>query len=240
MHLESLVVNPGCWVVGRVVHPPELRSTPFGRYRDQSWEAFHRSHPESGIQPTRGITAANLSLPAEDFHRLGGFDESFTIASCEDSELGLRARMAGITVLYNPAIVVVHNDWAVSLDRFCRRQQLYGISDVLLWRKYGDRSPRTRLVRQNLPIDLSEDSVRLAGKKALRRLASSGPGRWALRANCRLAERMAPDSPWNRKSYEAMVGTAIFQGVREGLKRYGAECGTRNLECAKEEALSTK
>src|SRR5262249_26253986 len=128
LHVETLKSNPGCWVVGRVVHPPELQSTPFGRYRNQSWEAFHHSHTEAGIQTTQGITAANLSLPAEDFHRLGGFDESFTIASCEDCELGLRARMAGITILYNPGIVVVHNDWAVSLDGFCRRQQLYSIS----------------------------------------------------------------------------------------------------------------
>lgn len=240
LHLDALIANRGCWVVGRVVHPTELRSTPFGRYRDQSWEAFHDSHLEAGIQPTKGMTAANLSLPAEDFHRLGGFDESFTIASCEDWELGLRARMAGVTILYNPDIVVVHDDWAVSLDTFCRRQQLYSISDVLLWRKYGDRSPRAGLVRRNSPTNLYEDSARVAAKKALKRLASSRSGRWALGVNCRLAERLAPDSAWNRKAYDAMVGTAIFRGVREGLKKYIAECGVRGDECREEEAVSAE
>ena len=61
LHMEALNNNPGCWVVGRVVHPAELRSTPFGRYRDLTWEAFHCSHRENGIQATEGITAANLS-----------------------------------------------------------------------------------------------------------------------------------------------------------------------------------
>src|SRR5438128_1283620 len=37
-HLQVLRNHPGCWVVGRVVHPPELRRTPFGRYRDDCFE----------------------------------------------------------------------------------------------------------------------------------------------------------------------------------------------------------
>src|SRR5262249_35515739 len=135
-HLARLAWNPGCWLMGRIVHPPELRRTPFGRYRDSVWEAFHNGNASSAVRETSGITAANLSLPAGDFQRLGGFDESFSIASCEDFELGIRARRAGIRVLYDPEIVVKHNDWAVSLERFCERQRMYSISDVLFWRKY--------------------------------------------------------------------------------------------------------
>jgi GT2 family glycosyltransferase len=232
LHLETLVASPDCWIVGRIVHPRRLRSTPFGRYRDSSWEDFHLSHKEVGVQETDGITAANLSLPAEDFHRLGGFDESFTIASCEDMDLGLRARMAGKRILYNPGIVVVHNDWVVSLDRFCERQRMYSVSDALLWRKYGDRSPRASLVCENSPVDLSRDSPRMVAKKAMKRLASTRSARLALGLNCRLAERLAPDSSWNLRAYDALVATAIFRGVRDGLKRYGADCGVRNGESA--------
>lgn len=219
-HLETLAANPGCWVVGRVVHPPELLRTPFGRYRNSLWEQFHEAHGDRGIAETAGITAANLSLPSDDFRRLGGFDEDFTIASSEDWELGLRARQHGIRVLYRPDIKVVHNDWADTLERFCRRQMMYSVSDVLLWRKYGAASPRARLVLDNGPVVWSSDLPTTIAKKLIKSLLATGLGRVVLAINSYLAERLAPDSRWNRRSYDLAVGIAIFRGVRKGLKRY--------------------
>src|SRR5262249_16300995 len=75
--VDTLSSNPGCWVVGRIIHPPKLRATPFGRYRDSVWENFHESHGGPRISETAGMTAANLSLPAKDFETLRGFDEDF-------------------------------------------------------------------------------------------------------------------------------------------------------------------
>jgi GT2 family glycosyltransferase len=225
-HLQASTEHPGCWVVGRIVHPPQLLATPFGRYRAGLWESYHRSHPQTEISETAGISAANLSLPARDFGRLGGFDESITIASSEDWELGLRARQAGIRVLYDPGIVVLHNDWAVSLDRFCERQRLYSISDVLLWHKYGELSPRARLVRESSPVNWRQDSLRLIVKKQLKHLLASERGRHLLRAGCWLSERWAPDSRWNQRAYDLAIAVAIYCGVREGLERYGADPST--------------
>jgi GT2 family glycosyltransferase len=218
-HLHVLRTNPGSWVVGRLVHPQALRSTPFGRYRDDCWEAFHRSHAEGLVSETAGMTAANLALPAADFARLGGFDESFSIASCEDWDLAWRARAVGIRVLYDPRNVALHNDWAVNLEQFCERQRLYSISDVLLWRKYGERSPRARLVRENAPVRWTDDPPRLILKKSVKGLLATNPGRAAVRLACAVAERVAPDTWWNRRAYELAVGSAIFKGVREGLFR---------------------
>lgn len=219
-HLRALASHPDCWMVGRIVHPSDMRTTPFGRYRDDLWERFHVAHPPGRISETRGMTAANLSVPRRDFLRLGGFDPSFTIASCEDWELGLRARRHGIRVLYHPGIVVVHNDWAGSLRRFCERQRLYSISDVLLWRKYGAESPRCELVRQNSPIDWRTDAVTLIAKKILKRILATRIGTGVVHIACRLAELLVPDSKLNRKAYDVAVGLAIFQGVREGFRRY--------------------
>lgn len=221
-HVDALAANPGCWIVGRVVHPPELRRTPFGRYRDAAWEAFHRTHSTEIPAETSGMSAANVSMPSADFHKLGGFDEDFTIASCEDCDLGIRARKMGIRVLYEPRIVVLHNDWAVSLDRFCERQKLYSISDALLWRKYGADSPKADLVRQNSPINWSHDSPGLVLKKALKKMLATRPAVALTRTACRVAERIRPDSTLTKRAYDTAVGIAIFQGVREGLRRYPA------------------
>lgn len=219
-HLQVLKEHPGCWVVGRVVHPPELRGTPFGRYRDDCLEAFHRSQREADPSETEGITAQNLALWRSDFVRLGGFDEEFAIASSEDWELGQRARDVGIRILYDPHNAIVHNDWAVGLDHFCERQRLYSISDVLLWRKYGEQSPRARLVRENGPVRWTADPPRLILKKMVKRLLATSPGRAAVRLACAAAERLAPDTWWTRRAYQLAVGIAIFKGVREGLLRY--------------------
>jgi GT2 family glycosyltransferase len=222
MHLETLDTRPGCWVVGRIIHPPELRETPFGRYRDAIGEAFHAANGGNGLAETAGMTAANLSLPAADFRHLGGFDTDFTIASCEDAELGIRARQTGVRILYHPGIVVVHNDWAVSLERFCERQRLYSRSDVILWHKYGNATPRARLVRENSYIDCRVDSARLMFRKTLKRLLMTPVGRFVLHRSCRFIERLAPDTRCNRRLYELAVGVAIFRGVREGLQQYGS------------------
>lgn len=221
-HMRTLNVHAPCWVVGRIVHPKEIRATAFGRFRDRSWEGFHESSNGTGVSETKGMTAANLSIPAEDFRRLGGFDESFTIASSEDWELGMRARQSGIRIVYDPSIVVVHNDWAVTLERFCERQKLYSISDVLLWRKYGSASPRERLVLENSPVNWSRDPAKLILKKAAKRMLAGETGGRLLRAACHFTERFAPDTPLNRRAYDLAIGASIFAGVREGLTRYRA------------------
>lgn len=237
-HVTALAANPGCWILGRVRHPAELCATPFGRYRNDCHERFHLTHPraESGelLAETRGLTAQNISMPASDFHRLGGFDESFTIASCEDWDLGVRARQAGIRVLYHPGIVALHNDWADSLERFCERQRLYSVSDVLLWRKYGEDCLRAHLVRENAFVHWSEDAPNLILKKLTKRLLATAPGAQMIRAACAFAEKLAPDSRLNHRAYKLAEAIAIFRGVREGIRRYGAKPAPRGekQQCA--------
>jgi GT2 family glycosyltransferase len=220
-HLTVLSEHSGSWVIGRIIHPSGMRRTPFGRYRDDLLEAFHDSHGQADVSDTEGISATNLAVWRSDFIRLGGFDEEFAIASSEDWELGRRARDQGIRILYDPHNAVVHNDWAVDLGQFCERQKLYSISDVLLWRKYGERTPRARLVHESAPIHWTGDSPWLVLKKLIKRLLATRTGRAMLRRACSIAERAVPDSRLSRHAYQAAVGVAIFQGVREGLRRYG-------------------
>jgi hypothetical protein len=152
--------------------------------------------------------------------QLGGFDEGFTIASCEDWELGMRARQHGVRILYDPGIVALHNDWAVDLGRFCERQFLYSVSDVRLWRMYGDASPRAAMVRQNAPVEFGQDSIGLVLKKISKQVLATRVGLAVLAGVTLLAEKVAPDGGITRRLYNAAIGVAIFRGVREGLKRY--------------------
>lgn len=219
-HVQTLRENPDCWIVGRLKHPDQLRSTPFGRYRDRLFESFHHLHPPDRVSECAGMSTANLSLHKNEFERLGGFDESFTIASSEDWELAYRARQSGIRVLYHPQIVVLHNDWAVSLERFCHRHWLYSYSDVLLWRKYGDECAKAQLIRENSPLAPGRDAPRVALKKVFKRLLATRAGERLLVWQCRFWERAAPDSAISHRAYTMAVAVAIFRGVRDGLKNH--------------------
>lgn len=219
-HIATHQGHSGAWVLGRIRHPALLRVTPFGRYRDARWESFHDSHDGTMVEETDGMSAANVSIPASDFAQLGGFDEDFSIASSEDWDLGFRGRHSGARVFYNPGIVVLHNDWAGTLKDYCQRQRLYSLSDVLLYQKYGDSSPRAVLIRENAPVDLRRDPLRLAIKKCLKAALATLPGRLSVMYACSLAEAILPDTRLCRRAYDTAVAVAIFQGVREGLARY--------------------
>lgn len=219
-HLDALATHPRAWIVGRVIQPQQLHATPFGRYRDGLHERFHASHPAGQLTETIWITTQNLSLPTRDFRDLGGFDESFTIASSEDWELGYRARQQGIRMLYHGELAVRHNDWAVDLERFCERQRTYSLSDVLLWRKYGSDTPRERLIHENSPADWRKDPPRRVVRKLVKAFFATRASRAALLGACRGLERVCPDSPVCHRAYGLTIGAAIYRGVQEGLRTY--------------------
>lgn len=54
------------------------------------------------------VSGAALLLRRALFTELGGFDETFAPAYCEDSDLGFRIRAAGLKVLYQPRSRIVH------------------------------------------------------------------------------------------------------------------------------------
>jgi GT2 family glycosyltransferase len=218
-HISALEQNPGCWIVGKIANPPEIRDTPFGRYRDDLSEGF-QAVPSGAPTDTDLITAANLSMPRADFHRLGGFDRDFASASCEDMMLGLRARAAGIRILFDPRICVTHRDWATDLPRLCERQRLYATSDVLLWRKLGALSPRQLVIEANGPVRWGREGASTTAKKIAKFLLAPPPGSALVQALGRVAETLAPDSRASRRLYDAAIALAVFRGVREGLRRY--------------------
>ena len=219
-HLQALQNNSHCWIMGRVVHPPELRLTPFGRFRDDFHESFQQNYPKDQLSETIGMTGQNVSLPRIDFVALGGFDESYPGASCEDWELALRARQRGIRVLFAPYISVLHNDWAVSLEQFCSRQKLYSIPQVLLWKKYGEVSPWAQLVRENSPVNWKDDSLLTTLKKGLKRTLAHDIGEHTIQTICRGIELLVPDTRFCHRAYNWAVAISIFRGVREGLNQY--------------------
>jgi GT2 family glycosyltransferase len=54
------------------------------------------------------ISGASILVDAEFFQSVGGFDEYYVPAYCEDADLAFKARAAGLKVFYQPASTIVH------------------------------------------------------------------------------------------------------------------------------------
>lgn len=79
-----------------------------------AWNYGRLQDPARGefgyLKPVDYASAAAVALPAALFRALGGFDERYAPAYCEDTDLAFRIREAGRQVYYQPRAVVVHHE----------------------------------------------------------------------------------------------------------------------------------
>lgn len=68
------------------------------------------AHEFNYVRRADYCSGAALLLPRALFQRLGGFDERYAPAYCEDSDLCFRVREAGLEVYYTPFSRVVHHE----------------------------------------------------------------------------------------------------------------------------------
>ncbi|MGE0132759.1 MAG: glycosyltransferase family 2 protein [Blastocatellales bacterium] len=218
-HLDTLERYPGFWVVGGLEQLPSLRETSFGRYLDdweQHLDELRKHKPlEPGIWEMAAPTARNLSLPREDYLKVGPFDEQFR-TTCEDQDWAHRATEFGIKFLYNTHITCLHNDQAGDLLRQCRFQERGAHDTVLLCFKYpGHRS--APIVRVNGYLSMG-DSPSLTLKKLIKLLMATSPMTRLAEMVIALAETRRVADPLLWRLYRALIGLYIFRGWRRGLR----------------------
>jgi len=100
-------------------------------------------------------SAACLLLKTDVLRELGGFDETFVPAYCEDADLCFRLRRRGLRVVYNPEAVVVHHlsattaatDPSYKLQLVARNQQKLAER----WQQEIDALNDVRLIAFYLP-----------------------------------------------------------------------------------------
>jgi GT2 family glycosyltransferase/SAM-dependent methyltransferase/glycosyltransferase involved in cell wall biosynthesis len=67
-----------------------------------------RKHQYNYVREVDYCSGAAIMLPRTRWEEMGGFDEMFLPAYCEDSDLAFRLRSAGWKVLYQPRATVIH------------------------------------------------------------------------------------------------------------------------------------
>ena len=217
--------HDSCLVSGQWEFDPALRRrlelTPLGRYRLAYEDLYNRpdgvAHGGAGgrVHP-RMLAAANLSIRADMFQSLGGFDERFPVGA-EDQDLTWRAAKAGCLLVYDYDIRVIHNDQHTDFVSLCRRQERGAIGTVYFARKNPD-APAFAMLTLNGPVR-REDSVRAVVRKLSRSLLSRPLPLAVARGVVRLVERARPNGGWPLEYlYRAVGGLYVFRGVRRGLR----------------------
>jgi GT2 family glycosyltransferase len=148
--------------------------------------------------PTNGVLwPCNMSFSREMAAELGGFDERFSTAA-EDNDFSYRWLVAGNRMLYEPRLVVWHNDWRSREEL----ERLY----VHYWREQGAFYAK---------------HLRLGDRRMLRFIAID-VGR-ALRA---MAARVVRGRPrWSDPRRGVLRG--LPAGMREGWRRFAPHTGER-------------
>ena len=80
----------------------------FGRNQDPSLPIYNYA------REVDYCSAASIMVPRRLFEELGGFDEHYLPAYCEDADLALKIRDRGHRVIYQPLSVVVHYEGVTS------------------------------------------------------------------------------------------------------------------------------
>jgi GT2 family glycosyltransferase len=113
--VQTLRARPDAGLVGaRLLYPDGWQQEAGGIvWRDGSaWNYGHRDDPRRPeycyVRETDYLSGAAIMLPRAVWQLLGGFDEIFSPAYYEDTDLAFRVRQAGLKVLYQPDAKVVH------------------------------------------------------------------------------------------------------------------------------------
>lgn len=79
-----------------------------GRFQDPNLPAYNYA------REVDYCSGASIMVPRDLFQKLGGFDEHYLPAYCEDSDLALKVRDQGYRVIYQPLSTVIHYEGVTS------------------------------------------------------------------------------------------------------------------------------
>jgi GT2 family glycosyltransferase/SAM-dependent methyltransferase len=112
---DLLLARPDVGLAGaRLMYPDGTQQEAGGIvWSDGSaWNYGNRDDPEKPeynyVRDVDYVSGAAIMLRREVWEQVGGFDDHFAPAYCEDSDLAFRLRAAGLRVLYHPEALVIH------------------------------------------------------------------------------------------------------------------------------------
>jgi O-antigen biosynthesis protein len=130
----------------------------FGRNQDQLLPIYNYA------REVDFCSGASIMVPKSLFEELGGFDEYYLPAYCEDSDLALKIRDRGYRVIYQPLSVVVHYEGVTSGTDVTQGIKAYQIENL---RKQFRRWEKRLASHEALGQDIDGAKDRMARRRVL-------------------------------------------------------------------------
>ena len=106
----------------------------FGRFQDEKLPVFNYA------REVDYCSGASIMVPKFLFEDLGGFDEHYLPAYCEDSDLALKIRELGYKVIYQPLSKVIHYEGISSGTDILKGIKSYQLENTKkLYKRWQDR-----------------------------------------------------------------------------------------------------
>lgn len=214
----------GIVVLGRSELPAELCDTPFRKtiVADGCRVTNSPSDIEGGFVSFTAFVSRHISIRRSDFLALGGYDEHTRAYGWGDLEIAYRAAQKGMQFYYYPDASGVHRDQKNTLETQAKRLRDAARMAPVLFSQYPELKPLVPMYVDKSPIEWRRDGLRLALKKATRRLIAVRPLMGALEATTPIIERTVKSEWLLRRWYYGVLGGHVLTGYREGLSRMAA------------------
>jgi glycosyltransferase involved in cell wall biosynthesis len=138
-------------VLGYTPFDPACVTSPVMAYHDRRWTnifaAVRAAYQREGKLPFNFFISLNLSVPRQEFERIGPFYTGFD-AAYEDTELGLRFAQAGIPHLFSEEAKAIHKPM-LTLDSLTVRQERFGYLSAQYYRHHPDNM----LMNESMRVD---------------------------------------------------------------------------------------
>ena len=130
----------------------------FGRFQDPNLPIYNYA------REVDYCSGASIMVPKALFEELGGFDEHYLPAYCEDSDLALKIRDKGYRVIYQPMSAVIHYEGITSGTDTSQGAKAYQIENS---RKLFERWHDRLQAYQAPGVDADSAKDRRASRRAL-------------------------------------------------------------------------